>query len=67
MNPESRSTLSLIANPKTQTRTFQLVPRLGEDHERRGRESGVHGGDWKTVAVGSGLNDWLGCLMVVAF
>jgi len=28
--------------------------------ERRGRESGVHGGDWKIVAVGSGLNDWLG-------
>jgi len=21
----------------------------------------VHGGDWKIVAVGSGLNDWLGC------
>ncbi len=31
MNPESRSTPSLIPNLKTQTRTFQLVPRLGED------------------------------------
>ena len=26
----------------------------------RGRESGMHGGDWKIVAVGSGLNARLG-------
>ena len=35
--------------------------------ERRGRESGVHGGDWQIVAVGSGLNGRLGTNLIRRF